>query len=314
MPRSILLSAACALLLAACVPIRYTHERLYGVLWMQTSAEYRALAAATFHQAYRTVEDLAKAERGGRKLPSAALEQPGYNTNHLPLAVIVDIDETILDNSRFQGELVKRHEAWDDRLWREWVQMRQAEFVAGAEQFVNKTRALGVTVFFVTNRRNTEELCTLEDLAPLVVPPDEFLAHGEKDPLTGETWDGEKQKRREAVARDYWILALVGDDLGDFIPGVRKTAPEQRVAAAETYIDRFGERWFLLPNPLYGSWESGLYDPSARDAKQLAERVGRVEGIGPEVDEDELTPCGVAPPPRPLVPKRSVTEESQEHF
>jgi 5'-nucleotidase (lipoprotein e(P4) family) len=293
-----LVPALCGLVLLSCTA-RDTHERLNGLLWMQTSAEYEALTAVTFRQATSRVLELNKQVDSRRRIASAALEQPGENTTRLPPAVIVDIDETLLDNSPMSGELIERRVGWDDRVWTDWVERRQAEYIRGADAFVEAVRAAGIEVFFVTNRKVSEQSCTIEDMLPIVVTDAQLLASGETDPVTGEVWVNEKTARRAAIARTHWILALVGDDLADFIPGVREgVTPEGRRAAMERNLDRFGDRWFLLPNPVYGSWEFAIVDTRDKDGSQLGDKHRKLQRF-PQ-GKRELRPCET--PDRKLPP------------
>lgn len=287
----LLVPALCGMLLASCTA-RDTHERLNGVLWLQTSAEYQAIAAVTFRQAATRVLELTKQFHAGKNVASAAIEQPGENTKRLPAAVIVDIDETLLDNSPMSAELIEERVGWDDKVWTEWVERRQADYIRGAAEFVEKVRAAGVEVFFVTNRKVSEQSCTIEDMRPIVVTDDQLLASGEYDHESGQVWKNEKTTRRAAIARTHWILAMVGDDLADFIPGVREgVTPEQRAAAMERNLDRFGDRWFLLPNPVYGSWEFAIVNPRDKDGSQLGDKHRKLRRFPPR-DRDQQ-PCDV---------------------
>jgi 5'-nucleotidase (lipoprotein e(P4) family) len=282
-------AAVCGLVLASCTA-RDTHERLNGVLWMQTSAEYQAIAAVTFRQATARILELKKQLDARKPVASAALEQPGANAKRLPPAVVVDVDETLLDNSPMSGELIELRVGWDDRVWTDWVEMRRAEFIRGAEDFVAAVRAAGVEVFFVTNRKVSEQGCTMDDMAPVAVTDAQLLTSGETDPTTGETWRNEKTTRRAAIARSHWILAIVGDDLADFIPDVRDgVTPEARTSAMEQNLALFGDRWFLLPNPVYGSWEFAIVNPHDKDGSQLGDKHRAVQRF-PKRDR-ELRPC-----------------------
>lgn len=307
MSRRLLVPAVCALALVSCTA-RDTHERLNGVLWLQTSAEYQAIVAVTFRQAAARVVELKKQVDAGKKLPSAALEQPGENAKRLRPAVIVDIDETLLDNSPMSAELIERRLGWDDRVWTDWVERRQADYIRGAERFVATVREAGVDVFFVTNRKASEEDCTIEDMKPIVVTDAELLASGETDPVTGEVWVNEKTKRRAAIARNRWILALVGDDLADFIPNVREgVTPEERTAAMERNLDSFGDRWFLLPNPVYGSWEFAIVDPRDKDGSQLGDKHRKLRRF--PTRERDTRPCE-KPVPAPTPPGQTSSPAS----
>ena len=141
--------------------------------------------------------------------------------------------------------------------------------------FLDDVRKRKIAVFFVTNRTLDEEAGTLENLHNLEIEAtaEEILAYKENG------WSSDKTARRELLARSYRILFLIGDDLGDFIPA--KLTPEERVKAAEKYSDWWGKRWFLLPNPMYGSWDRALYDhdTNLKDKEILERKLKRVQGF-----------------------------------
>lgn len=232
------------------VPV--THEGLQAVLWMQTSAEYRILCKMTFNQAKQAL-DTALANKNW----TACLEQSN-DFSGLPPALIMDIDETVLDNSPFQGEVAKKDVGFDPHLWSAWVKLQKAEGVPGALDFIAYAQSKGVTVFFITNRDISAEDATRKNLIQLGVKipeaPDTLLMQKEKP-----AWStSDKSARRTAVAKTHRILLLVGDDLGDFV-SVTNDSPARRIELAEQNIDKWGKGWFLLPNPAYGSWEGSIY-------------------------------------------------------
>ena len=248
---------------------RDTHEQLQGTLWMQTAAEYRVLAEATYRAAGRSLRDAL-----ANPAWTAAAEQTA-DPSRLPPAVILDLDETVLDNSRFQGEQVLRREPYRRPRWVEWVRLEKAALVPGAKEFLRDVRDQGIAVFFVTNRTLEDEPSTLKNLAALGIQStaEEILSSKENG------WSSDKTARRQHLAQSYRILLLIGDDLGDFIPA--KLTPEKRVEAAEKHLDWWGTRWFLLPNPMYGSWDRALYDDdsSLPDAEVLRRKLKRVQGF-----------------------------------
>lgn len=227
-------------------------DRLGAVLWQQTSAEYRALALASFSRARAELER-ALADRGA----TAALEQQGDFAD-LPPAVIADVDETLLDNSPYEADRIRVGGRYEPVSWNAWVERARAAAVPGALEFARYASERGVTLFYVTNRAAPLEAKTRENLAALGFPMsadrDVVLVPGERP-----EWTSEKTTRRAEVARGYRILLLVGDDLGDFVSGAR-ARPEERVALAERHADRWQRSWILLPNPYYGSWERALLD------------------------------------------------------
>lgn len=244
---------------AAAQRARHTHENLNAVLWMQTAAEYRASTM----QAYRLARmQLDAALRD----PSwtAATEQEG-NASSLPPAVIVDLDETVLDNSAFQARQVQDGSAYSEDAWNRWVEERKAGAIPGAIEFLTYATSRGVTPFYVTNRDRNVEDATRDVMVKLGVPVtserDTVLTRHENG------WDGsDKSSRRQSVAANYRVLLLIGDNFEDFVSGTRASIAD-RAAMMEKYEAFWGRKWIVLPNPTYGSWESaltlGMTQPSA---------------------------------------------------
>ena len=187
---------------------------------------------------------------------SAALEQ-GPNPDRLPPAIIVDIDETVLDNSPFQGALLKEGRVFDAALFDVWVESAQARPLPGSLAFLKAAHNRGVTIFYVTNRNARQESATRDNLAragfPLEDKNDTLMMRKERP---GWIWD--KSSRRALIAGAYRILMLIGDDFNDFI-GDSRTTLEKRRQLSATHGDWWGERWFILPNPSYGSWLGAIY-------------------------------------------------------
>ncbi len=243
--------AALTLALAACAPGPGADPRLDGTLWVRTSAEYRMAAVG----AYRLAAARLEAALADRRW-TAALEQSG-DFARLPPAVILDVDETVLDNAPFQARLVAKGARFTPEGWAAWVARAEAEAVPGAREFVAFARARGVRIFYVTNRDRSGEAATRRNLEargfPVLSAPDTLLMRNERP-----NWGADKASRRRAVARRHRVLLLIGDDANDFLPGTR-AAPAERRAAAAVHEAWWGERWILLPNPVYGGWERALY-------------------------------------------------------
>lgn len=242
------------MLFPACSTDRQTHEGLRAVLWVQTSAEYQACA----EQAYRAAKeglDLALSNKDWTAAPEQLKEY-----QHLPPAVILDVDRTVLDNAPFQGHLVKEGRAFTRDLWEKWVSMEKALPVPGALGFVKYAESRKVEIFYVTNRTANLEQATRNNLEKLgfhtKTEPDTLLMKREKG------WSSDKSSRRRHVAKDYRILLLLGDDFNDFVTGVRGKGVtlKDRTRLANQYKSYWGEKWIMLPNPVYGSWEAALYE------------------------------------------------------
>lgn len=227
------------------------HENLNAVLWMQTALEYEASAL----QAYRLAQlqlDAALADPAW----TAAIEQKD-DASKLPPAVILDVDETVLDNSYYQAQMIRDHTAYTATTWDGWVMEAHAPAIPGAREFTQYAAQKGVTVFYVTNRTANVEEATRKNLAaeqfPLAKDVDTVLVRGERPEWSAST----KAPRRSHVAASYRILMLIGDDLGDFIADPSGT-PEERRARTALYDGWWGRRWIMLPNPTYGSWERAV--------------------------------------------------------
>jgi 5'-nucleotidase (lipoprotein e(P4) family) len=252
--RSLVAAAFCLSPPAAFADEAPGREQLNATLWMQRAPEFRALA----QQVYRLATDRISAPSRG----SAALEQkdvPDDVLARLPTAVILDLDETVLDNTVYQARLLRDGTSYDTKSWGRWVGAGEAEAVPGAREFIAAARRLGHTVFYISNRDCTAppptasdpcpaKTATMRNLVALGIDPrpepDRMLLRNERP-----EWNvGLKTHRRAFVAANYRIVALVGDDLGDFVD------PRQFIGDRERLEPRFGNTWFVLPNPVYGSW------------------------------------------------------------
>ena len=230
-----------------------SHEDLDALLWLRTSAEYDALTRQTYNAA---IEKLGKAlvDADWNALDSSERSNPKFN---LPPCVIVDVDETVLDNSTFQLELIKSNAEYTPDAWNAFVKRSDSPAIEGAVEFLAACRLSGVKVFFVTNREASVEASTRKNLIAqgLMTPrdPDRILSKNEQP-----DWTSDKTSRRRAVAEKYRVLLLIGDDLNDFISA--KNIPiAQRQQLYLSHKTNWGRSWFVLPNPNYGNWEQATY-------------------------------------------------------
>lgn len=253
-------------LLSACLnqpENRNTNELLNATLWIQHSAEYEALAIQTYRQA-RLMLDQALTDQNW----TAALEQEaGYED--LPPAVILDVDETVLDNSPYEAMLIKTNAFYAPESWDAWCSKAAAEAVPGALDFCQYAVENGVTVFYITNRRDHQREWTRQNLKKLGFPLNNKL-----ETILTRSDSGDKTERRAAVAQNYRILLMIGDNNGDFAGGFTKAAQQVREELVEKYADYWGSKWIVLPNPMYGDWEGALinYQYGASDKEKLAKK------------------------------------------
>ncbi len=246
---------------------RDSHEDLHAVLWMQTAAEYRALATAIYARAVPVLERALQDPSW-----TAATEQTGAYGS-LPPAVVLDLDETVLDNSAFQGQLVRDRQSYTEAAWADWVRAGQAGAVPGAQAFIHTIEERGVRVFYVSNRAAAQEASTLANLRSLGLDTtgDRVLSPGEQG------WTTDKSPRRAFVAEHHRVLMLVGDDLGDFV-AIARLSPAEREALVDRYADRWLERWVLLPNASYGSWLRALTPGLSTDRDVLERKLAVISG------------------------------------
>lgn len=265
----LLLSLTAAAQAASPVALR---ETLNATLWVQRSAEFQY----STEQIYKTATaQLRTALRPG----TAALEQEKRgNYAKLPPAIILDIDETVLDNSPYQGWALQQGADYSEENFRVWVRMKMAPAIPGAAAFTRAAEKLGIKVFYVTNRGCDKPATpTMPAHCPEKADTMENMAlHGfarANDPaaymLLGEQpgWSSDKTSRRDMVASTHRIVMLIGDDLKDILPGdiVNAMRRNSDRAAYKQHLARFGQRWFILPNPVYGSWERVF--PAAMEAR-----------------------------------------------
>ena len=226
-------------------------DRALASSWMHNAVEYEYINKSTYTAAktalIRALEDTSV---------SASLEQEetgGYE--NLPPAVILDLDETVINNGPFQGYMVKNKENYNPELWKKWSDLKDAKPLAGAIDFLDFAIANGVTPIYVSNRIAAEEDNTIENLKTIGISTtrEQVLLKNEH-----EDWTSDKRTRREHVARQYRILLLLGDDLNDFV-SVKGLNTNDRNEKSLPYINNFGDKWFILPNPSYGSWEPAVY-------------------------------------------------------
>lgn len=247
------------------------NDLLNAELWMQRSVEYKANALAVYALG-RIQLDKALADKNW----TAATEQTG-NYQDLPPAVVLDLDETAMDNSAYQTGLVTTGTDFSPKTWDAWVKAEKATAVPGAVEFTQYAESKGVKVFYVTNRSADQEEPTRRNAQALGFPMggnvDTFLMSKEKP-----DWGSAKSTRRAHIAKDYRIVLLFGDNFGDFSDAYNGSEAE-RLKAYEAAKERFGRDWLMLANPGYGSFESAPYGHNFKlsaDEKR-AKKVGALE-------------------------------------
>jgi 5'-nucleotidase (lipoprotein e(P4) family) len=239
----------------------------YAILWTQSSAEYRALAYQTFALArLRLDTDL-------RKHPSMAQRRfRSARGSLLPPAVVVDVDETVLDNSRFQAELVLRSLAYTPEGWTAWCERAEAGAVPGAVDFLSYAAMRGVRVFYISNRLLSEKPGTIKNLQRLKFPNvTEATVMVREEGMTSS-----KESRQKKVKEHYRVALLIGDNLNDFNDDFVGKSIADRAGQVDRERAEFGLRFIVVPNPMYGDWEKAIYEnksPLTEEEKRAYRRA-----------------------------------------
>jgi len=249
---------AAVLLLTACAgkPLQApatagaaAHPTLSSVLWTQTAVEYRMITRQAFQLAASQLP-AALADDNWTAMPQQT-EQDGYRS--LPPAVIMDVDETLLDNSPFQARMIIQGSDFDPQQWREWVAEAQASAIPGARGFIQYLKNNGIKPFYVTNRElEAPTLANIRTHLDPVATATQVLVKNERP-----EWPSEKTTRRMAVAENHRVLLLLGDNYNDFIK-LDYASHQQRNELAGQYREYWGKQWIMLPNPQYGHWQRAL--------------------------------------------------------
>ena len=234
-----------------------------GIRWTEFSAEYQAVSAQIYAVARRDLSRLL-ADPDWTALPG----QTGVAGK--PPAIILDVDETVVSNAEYQESLLYAPYSRFGHF--DWMRNNKAVPVRGAAETIDAARAAGVEVFFLTNRACEPfedadgdcpyEQVTIEDLreAGIDTDPEHVLMAWEQP-----GWSKEKLNRREHIAKTHRVIMLFGDDYGDFVHCTRAKAlapcsenatRASRHAALDTYAEYWGNGWYILPNPMHGSWTS----------------------------------------------------------
>lgn len=231
--------------------------RYDALTWVQNSAEYSLLAEQTFRMAlsqlYVGMED--------RKWSADEVQVVDGGYEDKPPAVILDCDETVLDNSAYNARNILTKKQYATDQWNAWCLEGKADAIPGALDFIKRAEALGVKVFYITNRRDVVKQATIKNLIELGFPADDSTVLTKNEDL-GRGDD--KVTRRASVAKDHRIVLLIGDSMSDLCVGmdVYNTQRRNEIASEKTAL--LGSRWIMMPNPVYGGWQRAL--PKAEKA------------------------------------------------
>ena len=233
-----------------------------AILYMQKAAEYRALAYQAFNIAGMRLD---ADEKERKKLPKAERRKPR--------AVVVDVDETVLDNSPAQAVQVKNRLPFIQEKWTAWINMRKAKAIPGAIDFLNYASRKGARIFYVTNRIEVEKQPTIDNLKALGFPD------VSDETVLVKITESSKEARRQTILQKYRIALLIGDNLDDLSNVFERKSIEARFSEVDKLREMFGRRFIVLPNAMYGTWESAIYEYGRlSEAQKTEKRANALEG------------------------------------
>ncbi len=233
------------------IEINDSEYMLSATAWQQRSAEYRAMCLQSFNIAKMRIDEITKQYDGDK-----------------PAAVVVDIDETMLDNSPFEAECIIQNKTYTPEFWTEWVSMENAIAIPGALSFVKYAQSKNVQVIYISNRKVDELQATLNNLVKLDFP----FATADNIHLKDTT--STKQYRRQKASEQYNIVMLIGDNLIDFDEMFEIRKPNFGKNIVDEHQELFGDKFIMLPNPIYGSWVNAITKSNDKVAK-----MSRIEAL-----------------------------------
>lgn len=225
-----------------------------AVAWKQTAAEYRALYYQAFNIAQLHLDNALRDRKEGDK----------------PLAVITDVDDTILSANSFWGHLITMDmDFFDDPVWDKWVEADQFKAMPGAVDFFNYAKEKGVEVFYVTNRDQGENTYALA-VRNLQTNGFPFV---DEEHLIVQRDTSNKETPQKKIAEKFNVVVMLGDNLNDFQRKYYVKDVDERIKLMEEDKTLYGIKYIVLPNPTDGHWVRAIFgdsEPPASDENRDA--------------------------------------------
>ena len=233
----------------------YEDGKASGIQWLINSGEAKALRYQTYNIATERIKQLAKEHEGEENL-----------------AVILDIDETVLNNYYYLAKKFLDYDDFKDMSFSEWFREESSTLIEGAKSFLNTANELGIKIFYVTNRSYEVEEESINNLLKFNLP----YADEEHVLTANETSD--KIFRIDSIRENHNVLMYLGDNLGDFPEEFYHKSNEERSEIVDNIYDKFGTQYFILPNTIYGDWDKAIYDYDNSKSDEELIRL-RIEAI-----------------------------------
>ncbi len=216
-------------------PSLLVNGKLFATVFQQKSAEYRALCFQAYNIARYRLDNY----------------KPATNK---PLAIITDLDETVLDNSSYAVQQGLKGKDYEPASWNEWTAKGMADTMPGSVSFLKYAASKGVSIFYITNREEKDKAGTLKNLKLFRMP------NADSNHIMLRQNISSKEARRQKVNVTHEIVLMLGDNLSDFSILFDKKTADERMRNTNFSASDFGNRFIVLPNPVYGDWESVIYN------------------------------------------------------
>jgi len=218
---------------------RNNDYKLQAQVWTQNSAEYRALCYQAFNAAKINLDAIFFFEKKYDK----------------PLAIIADVDETVLDNSPYDGKLILNNTSYNRESWVDWGNLEIAKAIPGSLDFLKYASEKNIEIFYISNRYSEQLESTVNNLKKLGFPD------AKKSNVLLRNDGRSKSERRKSVFKNYEVIMLIGDNLSDFNDEFEEKLSTERIKYTDDLSSEFGTKLIVLPNPNYGDWESnGIFE------------------------------------------------------
>lgn len=218
-----------------------TEYMLMATLWFQKAAEVQAIYYQNFNVAKLLLDQNIKKDRFKLK-------------KKMPKAIITDIDETVLNNSPYNANLILNGETYNKGSWTKWVNEKRAKALPGAIDFCNYAKEKNVEIFYVSNRSAKNIEATIENLKK------EGFPYADKEHMYLKTKSSDKTDRRNKILEKYDIILYLGDNLRDFDETFGDRGSDFGFGITAENKETFGTKFIIFPNPMYGEWEKGIYN------------------------------------------------------
>ena len=215
----------------------FATQSLLGTVWVRNSGEYRALCYQAFNDGSHYFKEVASDKKMTGKR----------------LAVVVDLDETMLDNSAYAAWQVVNGKGYSKESWERWVASEKATEVPGAVAFANTVVDNGGEIFYISNRSAKQNQSTINNMVALGFPM------ADNTHVLGKVDSSDKKARVDSVkAKGFTIVTFAGDNLDDFDSTVHRRLNTERKEHVNATKDEYGSRRIILPNPNYGGFDGGV--------------------------------------------------------